>query len=148
VSFAVDKSVGAEGNRRVKKERSDIMETRVGLRDAGITGSMNNSALLALSEEALERLWQSRPRVENEPDFRATKFECRLYETLKPGDVVRFTTAVDKIGGKSAGFAIAVDCNKSRAADVEIVWTAVHPQTAEPVALPEILRDWLYQYLP
>jgi acyl-CoA thioester hydrolase len=132
----------------VKKERNDVMETVVALRDAGVTGRINNSALLALSEEALARFWQSRPSADSEPDFRPTKFECRLYEALKPGDMLRFTTAVDKIGGKSAGFAIAVDCNKTRAADLEIHWTAVNPQTAEPVALPEALRDWLYQYLP
>lgn len=132
----------------VKKERDDVMETVVGLRDAGVTGRMNNSALLALAEEALARFWQARPTMENEPDFRPTKFECRLYGALKPGDLLRFTVTVDKIGGKSAGFAVAVECNKARAADIDIVWTAVHPQTAEPVALPEELRDWLYQYLP
>lgn len=132
----------------VKKDRSDVMETRVGLRDAGVSGRMNNSALLALSEEALARFWQARPVEDNEPDFRLTKFECRLYEALKPGDLLRFTVAVEKIGGKSAGFAIAVDCDKTRAADLEITWTAVDSQTAEPMALPEVLRDWLYQYLP
>ncbi|MBB4953786.1 acyl-CoA thioester hydrolase [Agrobacterium vitis] len=131
-----------------KKERNDVMDTVVGLRDAGMTGRINNSALLALSEEALAHFWQARPQMEVEPDFRPTKFECRLYDALKPGDLVRFTVSVDKIGGKSAGFAIAVDCNRTRAADLEIIWTAVNPETAEPVALPEVLRDWLYQYLP
>jgi acyl-CoA thioester hydrolase len=131
-----------------KKERNDVLETVVGLRDAGITGRMHNGALLALAEEALARFWQSRPTDGSEPAFRPTKFECRLFEVLTPGDLLRFTVTVDKIGGKSAGFAIAVDRDKTRAAEFEIVWTAEHPETAEPVALPEALRDWLYQYLP
>ncbi|BCH53479.1 acyl-CoA thioesterase [Agrobacterium vitis] len=131
-----------------KRERLDVTETIIGLRDVGISGRLNNSALLALCEEALHRFWQARPAEDQEPEFRATKFEARLYEALGPGDALRFTVQVDKIGGKSVGFAIAVESGKTRAADVEITWTAVNKDSAEPVALSEALRDWLYQWLP
>ncbi|MCM2294525.1 hypothetical protein NAC44_19540 [Allorhizobium sp. BGMRC 0089] len=131
-----------------KKDRPDVTETAIGLRDVGMTGRIHNGALLALAEEALSRFWQARPVEENEPEFRATKFEARLYEALEAGEKLRFTVTVDKIGVKSVGFAIAVDCGNRRAADLEIVWTAVEPQNSEAVALPEDLRDWLYQWLP
>jgi len=136
-----------------KRERLDITDTAVGLRDVGLNGRLNTSALMALAEEALHRFWQARPHdeegsAEPEPEFRTTKFEARLYEALGPGDPLRFTVQVDKIGGKSVGFAISVESAKTRAADVEITWTAVNKDSAEPVALPEALRDWLYQWLP
>ncbi|MDQ0455065.1 acyl-CoA thioesterase [Rhizobium paknamense] len=131
-----------------RKERLDVTMMTLGLRDIGPGGRLSNAALIALAEEALYRFWQQRPGAAEEPDFRSTKFEGRVHEALSAGDAVQFTVTVEKIGGKSIGFSIVLDREKRRAAEVDILWTAVDRTSAEPVALPEALRDWLYQWLP
>jgi acyl-CoA thioester hydrolase len=105
------------------------------------------ASYFAEAETALANFWRSRPFVEEEPAYVASKASCSLHRPLRLDDLATFTVSINKIGGKSVGFIVEVETANELAAEVEIVWQAVHGDEHEPVALPEDTRDWLYTYL-
>ncbi|HCL64368.1 MAG TPA: hypothetical protein DIC56_05870 [Rhizobium sp.] len=129
-------------------ERVEVLELRVPFRDIDMYGKMHNAAYITHAETALGHFWRYRPPLEGEPQFVATKIECRFHEPLRFDDIARLTVRIDKIGGKSIGFNILIERGEVQSAEVEIIWTATDPATGNTVALPEDIRDWLYTYLP
>lgn len=136
------------GEKMKNSERVDVLDIRIPFRDIDMAGVMHNAAYITHAEAALAHFWRHRPQMEGEPLFSASRIECRLHQPLQLDDVARFTVRIDKIGGKSIGFNISVDKSKRQMAEIEMIWTAHDPETAAPIALPEDIRDWLYQYLP
>lgn len=105
------------------------------------------ASYIAEAETALANFWRSRPFIDDEPTYIATKASCSLHRPLHLDDLATFTVSVNKIGGKSVGFMVAIESDNELSAEVEIVWHSVHGDEHEPVALPEDTRDWLYTYL-
>lgn len=129
-------------------ERVEGSDLIVPFRDIAATGDMHTHAYVVHAEEALHHFWRYRPPLEDEPRFVVSKLELRLVAPLREGDRVHLMVRVDKIGGKSVGFEVEMLRDGARVAVVEVAWAAQDPETAEPVALPEDMRDWLYRYLP
>lgn len=128
-------------------ERSDVVEMRVPPRDVDRHGRMFIASYISQAETALSNFWRTRPMVDNEPAYIATKASCALHRALRHDDLARFSVRVSKIGGKSIGFVVTVEIGNELAAEVEIFWLAVRGEEQEPVPLPEDIRDWLYKYL-
>ncbi|GEO84117.1 MULTISPECIES: acyl-CoA thioesterase [Alphaproteobacteria] len=128
-------------------ERVEVTDIRVPYRDIDMNGQLHNSAYLAYAESALSHFWRYRPPLEDEPHFQASKIEIRLHEPLHLDDTARLTVTIDKIGGKSIGFNVAIEKDNVLSAEVEMVWASTDPETGDPVGLPEDIRDWLYGYL-
>lgn len=122
-------------------------EIKLPYRDIDAEGRLHNAAYLVHAEEALLAFWQGRPPVEAEPVYRLRKFSCTLHRPLTLEDSVRLNVSVGKIGGKSVGFRVLIECGSETAAEVEIAWNAVDADSGEALALPEETRDWLYRYL-
>jgi acyl-CoA thioester hydrolase len=129
-------------------ERVEVSGLVVAYRDIGPTGEMQAAAYVVHAEEAVRHFWRYRPPLEDEPQYSPTKFEVRLHQPLRVEDEVRMIVQVDKIGGKSVGFEVQMEKDGQTVAEVDITWTARDSETAEPVALPEDIRDWLYRYVP
>ena len=122
-------------------------ELRVPYRDIDMHGRMHTAAYIEHAEEALARFWQYRPEVENEPAYVVRKVGCTYYRGLRNGELAELTVRAAKIGGKSIGFNVAVQAGNEIAAEVELLWSAVHRDSGEPAPLPEETRDWLYSFL-
>ena len=122
------------------------MEFRVPFRDIDMHGEMARSAYLSYAEEAVAAFWKRRPQAEGDPYFRIGKIVSTFHLVLRLDDAVKMEVKVSKIGGKSAGFTVHMLRGEQAVAEIEIVWAACDLETKEPVALPEEIRDWLYQY--
>lgn len=120
---------------------------KVPFRDVDMNGEMFRSAYVARAEEAITDFWRRRKPQKDDPFFSVAKVNCSFHAPLKLGDVVHTEVGVSKIGGKSAGFIVRLTNAGQAAADIEVVWVACDPESREPVALPEELRDWFYQFL-
>jgi acyl-CoA thioester hydrolase len=131
----------------VSREVTKSHEFRVPFRDIDMRGEMFRAAYVSRAEEAVVAFWSRRRSAENEPDFKVGKVTCTFHEPLKLDDVVETRVGVSKIGGKSAGFLVHMERDGTAVAEAEIVWIATDPETGQAVALPEDLRDWLYQFL-
>jgi acyl-CoA thioester hydrolase len=129
-------------------DRVEVSEFIVPWRDMAPTGEMHASAYIVQAEVALRHFWRYRPPLEDEPVYSPSKFEVRLHVPLRDGDRVMMTVRVDKIGGKSVGFEVTMEKEGLTVAEIEITWTARDPDSGEPAALPEDIRDWLYRYVP
>ncbi|MCO5731075.1 thioesterase family protein [Rhizobium sp. SSA_523] len=123
----------------------------VPMRDIGPGGTMHSFAYIAYAQEALAAFWAGRAHEAGDPVFCVTKVGCHLHKPLQKGDRVEAEVRVSKIGGKTAGFTISMyrvaGTDRQLAAEAEIVWTACHAESGEPVPLQEDLRDWLYRNL-
>ncbi|WP_037149674.1 acyl-CoA thioesterase [Rhizobium freirei] len=128
-------------------ERSDVIEVRVPPRDVDRHGHMFIASYISQAETALSNFWRTRPLVDDEPIYIARKASCSLHRPLRYDDLARFSVSVNKIGGKSIGFVVAVETGNELAAEVEILWLAVRGDEHDPAPLPEDTRDWLYKYL-
>lgn len=131
----------------MQDRQPERMELRVPYRDIDMHGRMRTAAYIDHAEEALARFWRFRPEVSNEPAYVVRKVSCTFYRGLKNEEVADLVVRAAKIGGKSIGFNVAVQSGNGIAAEVEILWTAVHPSSGEPAPLPEATRDWLYSYV-
>jgi acyl-CoA thioester hydrolase len=136
------------GERMDEMERVEVSALVVAYRDIGPTGEMRASAYVEHAEEAVRHFWRYRPPLENEPLYSTAKFEVRLHQPLRVEDAVRMIVQVDKIGGKSVGFEVAMEKDGQTVAEIDVTWTARDADSGEPVALPEDIRDWLYRYVP
>lgn len=125
----------------------DVHEARIPHRDIDADGRMRASAYVDHAETALAHFWRHRPMGEAEPDFHTARVSMRLLSPLRLDEVVQLVVTVEKIGGKSVGFSIAVERDGETAAEIELVRNAVDRETGEPAVLPEDLRDWLYGFL-
>ncbi|MET3600482.1 thioesterase family protein [Martelella mangrovi] len=123
------------------------IELRVPYRDIDMHGRMHTAAYIEHAEEALARFWRYRPAVDGEPAYVVRKVGCTYYRGLRNGELAQLTVRAAKIGGKSIGFNVAVQAGNEIAAEVELLWTAVHQESGEPAPLPEATRDWLYSFL-
>lgn len=128
-------------------ERVEITEIRIPYRDIDMNGFLHSSAYLVHAEAALAHFWRYRPPLEDEPFFLVKKVECNYHRGLRFDDLARFTVQISKIGGKSIGFNVTVEADAIVAAEIDIVWMSADRESREPVALPEDIRDWLYQFL-
>lgn len=122
-------------------------EFHVAFRDVDSNGQMFRSVYIDRAEEAFADFWKKRKAQPSDPVFTVGKISASFHHPLKLGDVVQTHVGVSKIGGKSAGFVVRMTRGGEPVAEVEIVWLATDAETAEPVALPEELRDWLYKFL-
>jgi len=129
-------------------ERVEVSGLVVAYRDIGPTGEMQAAAYVIYAEEAVRHFWRYRPPLEGEPLYSPTKIEVRLHQPLRFEDQIRMTVQVDKIGGKSVGFEVAMEKDGQTVAEIDVTWTARDADSGEPVALPEDIRDWLYRYVP
>lgn len=129
------------------KETVKQPEFRVPFRDVDMNGEMFRSAYVSRAEEAVTDFWRRRKAVKGEPFFAVCKVTCSFHMPLKLGDLVRMEVGVSKIGGKTAGFLVRMKRGSDAVAEAEVLWAACDPEDREPVALPEELRDWLYQFL-
>ena len=129
------------------RETIKSQEFRVPYRDVDMNGEMFRSAYVVRAEEAVTEFWRRRTARGDDPFFAVGKVTCTFHSALKLGDLVKTAVGVSKIGGKSAAFFVRMTRGNDEAAEAEIVWTAQDPETREPIALPEDLRDWFYQYL-
>ncbi|MCF6369826.1 acyl-CoA thioesterase [Rhizobium halophilum] len=129
------------------KEAVEYLEFKVPFRDVDLHGEMFRAVYVHRAEEALATFWTRRPSSGTDPHFTVGKVTCTFHAALHVGDVVRMDVHVSKIGGKSAGFLVRMMRGTEEVAETEIVWTACDREKREPVALPEDLRDWLYQFL-
>ena len=129
------------------KEPADFVEFQVPFPDVDMHGEMFRAVYVSRAEDALAVFWTRRPASASDPRFTVTKVVCSFHSALHLDDVVRMNVHVSKIGGKSAGFLVRMMRGGEEGAEVEIVWTARDRDRREPVALPEELRDWLYQFL-
>lgn len=128
------------------KEPHRVPEFRVPFRDVDMNGEMFRAAYVVRAEEAVTEFWRRR-EGQDDPCFNVSKVNCTFHTPLKLGDVVHTQVGVSKIGGKSAGFLVHMMRDNEAVAEAEVVWTACERETREPIALPEELRDWLYQFL-
>ena len=128
-------------------ERADVTLIRIPYRDIDMHGYLHSAAYLVHAEDALAQFWQRRPASDDEPLFLVKKTECRYHRGLRLDEQARFTVSINKIGGKSIGFDVLVEVDEVLAAEIEITWIAADRESREPVALPEDIRDWLYQFL-
>lgn len=129
-------------------ERVEVTEVVIPFRDIDMHGRIRTAACIDHAETAISHFWRFRPPFEDEPVFTPVKIECRFYQPLRLDDKVRLTVRVDKIGGKSVGFNVVFDRGNATVGEIDFIWTATDRESGEPVALPEEIRDWLYQYLP
>ncbi len=129
------------------KDTTKPFEFRVPFRDVDMNGEMFRAAYVSRAEEAVTEFWRRRKAQAGDPFFTIGKVNCTFHFALKLGDVVQTSVGVSKIGGKSAGFLVRMLRGSEAVAEAEILWCACDPESREPVALPEELRDWLYQYL-
>lgn len=125
----------------------DRTEFRVPYRDIDMHGRMHTAAYIEHAEEALANFWRFRPDVASEPAYVVRKVGCTFYRGLRNGELAQLTVRAAKIGGKSIGFNVAVQAGNEIAAEVELLWTAVHAESGQPAPLPEATRDWLYSFL-
>lgn len=129
------------------KDSVKLQEFRVAFRDIDMNGEMFRAAYVSQAEQAVTDFWRRRKGQKDDPFFAVTKITCSFHLPLKLGDVIHTRVGISKIGGKSAAFLVHFMRDKEAAAEAEVQWTACDPESREPVALPEDLRDWLYQYL-
>ncbi|WP_162894707.1 acyl-CoA thioesterase [Rhizobium terrae] len=122
-------------------------EFRVPFRDVDMHGEMFRAAYVTRAEEAVTEFWARRKSRKDDPFFTIGKVTCTFHSALKLGDTVQTSVGISKIGGKSAGFLVRMMRGNEAVAEAEIVWAACDRESREPVALPEDLRDWLYQFL-
>jgi acyl-CoA thioester hydrolase len=108
---------------------------------------MHRAAYIAHAEEAVSRFWKRWPTVSNDPAFRIIKVACTIHHPLHLNDDIATTVRVSKIGGRSAGCSVLFNSGETLAAEAEIIWCAVEPDSGDALPLSEELRDWLYQYL-
>lgn len=127
--------------------RVEVMEVRIPYRDIGMDGRMQTPAYFYHAEAVLAHFWRYRPPLEDEPAFAVKKAECVYHDSLFLDDLARFTVRINKIGGKSIGINITVEAADRLCAEIELIWVAIDRDTGEAVALPEDIRDWLYQFL-
>ncbi|RWX77198.1 acyl-CoA thioesterase [Neorhizobium lilium] len=128
------------------KESSKVQEFRVPFRDVDMNGEMFRAAYVVRAEEAVTEFWRRR-KAKDDPFFNVAKVSCTFHAPLKLADLVQAHVAVSKIGGKSAGFIVHMTRDGEAVAEAELVWIACDAKTRDPIALPEDLRDWLYQFL-
>lgn len=128
------------------REPHRVPEFRVPFRDVDLNGEMFRAAYVVRAEEAVTEFWRGR-EGKDDPCFNVSKVTCIFHTPLKLGDIVHTQVGVSKIGGKSAGFLVHMMRDNEAVAEAEVVWTACERETREPIALPEELRDWLYQFL-
>ncbi|RDJ14805.1 acyl-CoA thioesterase [Rhizobium grahamii] len=128
-------------------EVTRTVEMNVPFRDVDMNGQVFLGSYISYAESVLATFWSSRPQLESEPLYIASKVTCILHRPLHYDERVVFTASVDKIGVRSVGFIIAADIGDERAAEVEIIWQARSRQDRSPVALPEDTRDWLYGFV-
>lgn len=129
------------------KDTVKSQEFRVPFRDVDMHGEMFRSAYVVRAEEAVTEFWRRRKLRKDDPVFMVSKITCTFHLPLKLGDLVHTHVGVSKIGGKSAGFLVHMVREDQAVAEAEVVLTAYDSQSREPVALPEELRDWFYQFL-
>ncbi|MFB9950357.1 acyl-CoA thioesterase [Rhizobium puerariae] len=129
------------------KDTVKSQEFRVPFRDVDMHGEMFRSAYVVRAEEAVTEFWRRRKHQKDDPFFAVGKITCTFHSPLRLGDVVHTHIGISKIGGKSAGFLVHMLRGNEAVAEAEVVWTAHDPESREPVALPEELRDWFYQFL-
>ncbi|MBW6420980.1 acyl-CoA thioesterase [Rhizobium sp. XQZ8] len=129
------------------KDTVKAQEFRVPFRDVDMNGEMFRSAYVVRAEEAVTEFWRKRKVKDGDPFFIVGKITCTFHAPVKLGELVKTEVGISKIGGKSAGFLVRMLRAGEAVAEAEVVWTASDPESREPVALPEELRDWLYQYL-
>jgi acyl-CoA thioester hydrolase len=130
-----------------KTNRPDMVELRVPFRDVDMNGQMFLASYISYAESVLASFWSSRPTVEDEPVYTASKVSCILHRPLRYHETVTFIAGVDKIGVRSIGFLISFEIEDERVAEVEIIWQARTSDDGSPAALPEETRDWLYSFL-
>lgn len=130
-----------------KSRRPNAAEIRVPFRDVDMNGQMFLSSYISHAESVLASFWLSRPEVQDEPAYIASKVSCSLHRPLRYDEPATFTATVDKIGVRSIGFIISVEAEDERAAEVEITWQARSREDQSPMTLPEETRDWLYRFL-
>lgn len=130
-----------------RAQRSDITEMRIPPRDVDRFGQMFMASYISEAETALSNFWRERPEVSDEPLYVPSRASCSLHRGLRYDELARFKVSVNKIGGKSVGFMVAVEAGNELAAEVEILWQAVRGEERDPAPLPEDTRDWLYQFL-
>lgn len=129
-------------------ERIEVIEVQVPYRDIAISGEMQTAAYVTHAEAAIRHFWRYRPPLEDEPRFAVSKLDVRIFHGLELDDLIRLTVRIEKIGGKSVGFNVVIECDDRIVGDLDVIWTAHDRTTGASVALPEDLRDWLYRYLP
>jgi acyl-CoA thioester hydrolase len=129
------------------KDIGKTHDFRVAYRDVDLNGEMFRAAYIGLAEQAVTEFWHRRKPATDDPFFAVSKVTCTYHMPLKLGDLVHTHVGVSKIGGKSAGFLVRFTRGSDEVAEAEIVWSACDPETRTPAALPEDLRDWLYQFL-
>jgi len=128
-------------------EVTRTVEMNVPFRDVDMNGQVFLGSYISYAESVLATFWSSRPQLENEPLYIASKLTCILHRPLHYDERVLFTASVDKIGVRSVGFIIAADIGDERSAEVEIIWQARSREDRSPVPLPEVTRDWLYGFV-
>ncbi len=128
------------------KVPNKVHEFRVPYRDIDVNGEMFRAAYVVRAEEAVTEFWRRR-KGRDDPWFDVAKVNSTFHSPLKLGDLVHMHVGVSKIGGKTAGFTVHMTRDGEAVAETEVVWAACNPETREPIALPEELRDWLYQFL-
>ncbi|KQV68183.1 hotdog domain-containing protein [Rhizobium sp. Root1220] len=128
-------------------EVTRTVEMNVPFRDVDMNGQVFLGSYISYAESVLATFWSSRPQIEDEPLYIASKLTCILHRPLHYDDRVIFTASVDKIGVRSVGFIIAADIGDERSAEVEIIWQARSRENRSPVPLPEVTRDWLYGFV-
>lgn len=124
-----------------------FLEFEVPSRDVDMHGEMFRAVYVHRAEEALASFWARRPALGKDTHFTVGKVTCTFHMALHLGDEVRMDVHVSKIGVRSAGFIVRMTRGNDEVAEAEIVWAACDRESREPVALPEDLRDWLYQFL-
>jgi len=130
-----------------KSKRPGVAEIHVPFRDVDMNGKMFLASYISYAESVIASFWSSRPDVDDEPVYSASKASCILHRPLHYDEPATFTAAVDKIGVRSVGFIVSVDTGEERAAEVEITWQARAREDQSPASLPEETRDWLYRFL-
>ncbi|MDP9808462.1 acyl-CoA thioester hydrolase [Rhizobium tibeticum] len=128
-------------------EVTRTVEMNVPFRDVDMNGQVFLGSYISYAESVLATFWSSRPQLEDEPLYIASKLTCILHRPLHYDERVVFTASVDKIGVRSVGFMIAADIGDERSAEVEIIWQARSRDDRSPVPLPEDTRDWLYGFV-
>ncbi len=123
------------------------VEMNVPFRDVDMNGQVFLGSYISYAESVLATFWSSRPQLENEPLYIASKVTCILHQPMHYDERVLFTASVDKIGVRSVGFIVSADIGDKRSAEVEIIWQARSRDDRSPVPLPEVTRDWLYGYV-
>lgn len=130
-----------------QSKRPNVAEIRVPFRDVDMNGQMFLASYISHAESVLASFWSSRPDVEDEPAYIASKVSCSLHRPLRYDEPAIFTATVDKIGVRSIGFLVSIETGEERAGEVEIIWQARGIEDQSPASLPEETRDWLYRFL-